>query len=180
MPQPPPNSPTNAKQPQAPADGQQPWWSTPGAVMPGQTAPGQPQGVVQPMVGQQQQQQQQQPAAAPESEQAFGFAAGAKDEKYNTEYLVQNLAHDRKRAQMIVVGVIVAALLGVFTWFALSPKDTTPKLQQTQAMPLDAAPAKSPPTAAPAPAPASEAKPNEAVVPAAATAPSKPDNEKTP
>ncbi len=75
--------------------------------------------------------------------EAFGFEAAPKDEKYDTEYLVRNMEHDRKRYMLIVVAVIVAAILGVITWISLAPEgtDLPPPRATPAAAPTEAAPA---------------------------------------
>lgn len=85
---------------------------------------------------------------------AFGFQPETNEEKYNTQYLVGNLHKDRLRNQLIIVGVIAAAVLGIVLWLAIGPS-SEPALP-----PL-------PPTATTAPVPAPAAAP--AVAPQGST-----------
>ncbi|HSI05684.1 MAG TPA: hypothetical protein VLC93_14460 [Myxococcota bacterium] len=51
----------------------------------------------------------QQPSDGQQGE-SFGFQAQGKNEKYNTEFLVNNLEKDKQRTKYIVIGVIVAVV----------------------------------------------------------------------
>jgi len=97
----------------------------------------------------------QQEAAAPEDNGAFGFQAEPKEEKYDTQYIVASMNKDRSRGQIIVVAVLVAAVLGVALWIALTPKaePVTPKV------PAMAAPVTPTTPATDAPAPQADESP---------------------
>ena len=134
-----PNNP-NKPQPQG--------WQ-PGAVPglpPQQQQPGMAPQQQQPGMAPQQQQPgmappQQQPGMAPPQQQpgmlpqqppppadgALGFQAPPKEEKYNTQYLMANLSHERRTTQFIILGVLVAALGGAALWFAIAPGGAPPK-----------------------------------------------------
>ena len=102
------------------------------------------------------QQPPQQPMQQPgQDDGAFGYQAEPKEEKYNTQYLVSNMNKDRTRNILIIVGVIVAAVLGVSLWAALTPK-SEPVAPKAPAITAPAAPAA---PAADAAAPKADDKP---------------------
>ncbi len=70
-------------------------------------------------------QQMQQPNPQVGDPNAFGFQSAPKKEKYNTQYLTANMGRDRRRGQLIVLGIVLAAIAGVTMWVALAPKETT-------------------------------------------------------
>jgi hypothetical protein len=129
----PPGQPPQPSQQPAQPDEQQPWYQNPAAPVPGQPA--------------------QQPPA-PRDDEAFGFEAAPKEEKYNTEYLVRNMERDRKRSLLIVVAIVIAALLGVVTWVLLAPEEPS--------MPAPSMPATAPPTPATEKTPAETSAADEA------------------
>ncbi len=87
--------------------------------------PGQP--VQQPMA-----QPGQQPMAQPDGQpdDAFGFQPEQKAEKYDTLYLTSNINQDRKRNQMIIVGIVIAAIAGVTLWLGLMPESKPPVIKK--------------------------------------------------
>ncbi len=95
--------------------------------------------------------------------ESFGFQAQGKNEKYNTEFLVNNLEKDRQRTKLIVLGVFVAVIGLCGLLFALSGgenealKPKTPEQARAEAAARQEA-AKP----AEAPKPADTAKPAEA------------------
>ena len=91
-------------------------------------------------------------AGAGADDGAFGFQADAKEEKYNTQYIVASLAKDRMRTRLIIAGTLAAAVLGVLLWMALSPKSEPklPPMPAANAVPAEP-PAAATPTLAPAP-----------------------------
>ncbi|OGR09320.1 MAG: hypothetical protein A2341_02100 [Deltaproteobacteria bacterium RIFOXYB12_FULL_58_9] len=79
------------------------------------------------------------PQAQQDDSEAFGFAAASGGEKYNTQYLVQNMSRDRKVYQMVIVGGIIAAVLGVAIWVLLMPEEAPPPIKTNeQVAPIDA------------------------------------------
>jgi hypothetical protein len=97
----------------------------------------------------------------PPGDEAFGFEAEPKWEKYDTEFLVRNMERDRKRSLLIVIAIIMAALLGVVTWILLTPGEPpTPAPSTPAAAPpgptTEEAPAKGPATGEAMGAPSSE------------------------
>ena len=60
------------------------------------------------------------PNQEPGGSEAFGFAPAAKDEKYNTQYLVSHMNKEKRVTQFIVLGGLALAL-GVVTWMLLAP-----------------------------------------------------------
>lgn len=67
-----------------------------------------------------------QPQGAQPGDDALGFTAAPKEEKYNTQYLTANLKGERRATQLIVVGIILAAVLGVGLWIGLMPDTPAP------------------------------------------------------
>jgi hypothetical protein len=57
----------------------------------------------------------------PNPNDALGFDAAPKEEKYNTQYLTANLTKERRTTQLIILGVIVAAIAGVMFWVGMMP-----------------------------------------------------------
>ena len=66
-----------------------------------------------------------QPGLEPQND-ALGFSAAPKQEKYNTQYLTANLKSNRRTGQMILVAVLVAAIGGVALWASLAPEGDKP------------------------------------------------------
>ena len=96
---------------------------------------------------------QQQPGAAPGDDNgAFGFQSAPKEEKYDTQYIVASMNRDRTRNLVIVVGVLLAAVLGVALWISLTPKSepVAPKAPALAAPATPSAPADAAPPSQPA------------------------------
>ncbi len=81
--------------------------------------------------------------------ESFGFQAQGKNEKYNTEFLVNNLEKDKQRTKLIVLGVIVAVvgLCGIL--FALSGGESDAHKPKTAEAARAEAAAKAEPAKAP-------------------------------
>jgi hypothetical protein len=61
--------------------------------------------------------------------EAFGFAQAPKEEKYDTLYLVSNMLRERRRRQLTVLAVLVAAILGIILWVAIRPEPKEPAIR---------------------------------------------------
>lgn len=75
------------------------------------------------------------------SGEAFGFKAAAKDEKYNTEYLVANLQKEKQRTILIIAGGVAAAIAGIALWAMLGSDEATPQYKPARAPAADESPA---------------------------------------
>ncbi len=93
--------------------------------------------------------------------EGFGFQAQAKNEKYNTEFLVNNLEKDKQRTKLIVLGVIVALLGAVGILALLSGGEDKPTPKTADQVRAEAA-AKAEDPARDTPKPADAPKPPEA------------------
>lgn len=96
--------------------------------------------------------------------EGFGFQAQAKNEKYNTEFIVNNIEKDKQRTKLIVLGVIVAIMgaIGIFALISGGEEKAKPKtVEQVRAEAAAKAEehAKDTPKSADAPKPVEAAKP---------------------
>ncbi|MEO1175235.1 MAG: hypothetical protein AAFX94_24745 [Myxococcota bacterium] len=65
----------------------------------------------------------------PVANEAFGFQEAPVQEKYNTEYIVSSMQKDQRSSRTLVIGIVIAAILGAVFWALLMPAPEAPSLE---------------------------------------------------
>lgn len=69
-------------------------------------------------------------AEQPVADNTFGFTEAPVQEKYNTEYIVSSMQKNQRSSRTLIIGLVIAGILGVIMWTLLMPAPQVPSLDK--------------------------------------------------